>query len=176
MAKLSTVEHTSGQPLSVLPWSAMKSPVNILALGFGSGYFPKAPGTAGSVLALLLALAFPVLINLWIVFVASLSGVYICQYCADKLGVHDHGGIVWDEFCGVWLTLALIPQTPAWWLAGFACFRFFDIVKPWPIKWIDSKVEGGWGIMLDDLLAAIFAALVVNLIALLLELGMGNGL
>ncbi len=140
-----------------IPVKALLSPVNLLALGFGSGLTPKAPGTAGTLLGWLLALMFPLLLQGWVIVVASLLGVYICHQSAKKLAVHDHPGIVWDEFCGIWLTLFLAPVGLAWSIAAFVLFRFFDIVKPWPISYLDSKVQGGLGIMVDDLLAAIFA-------------------
>jgi len=151
------------------------NPINFLALGFGSGLFPKMPGTSGSFLALIFAFYFPWLITWESVFIASLVGFYICDYCAKKLGVHDHPAIVWDEFCGIWLTLLLINillqlNTPLltdignnlgiWhFVIAFMMFRVFDITKPWPINIADKNVNGGVGIMVDDLLAAVYASL-----------------
>lgn len=137
---------------------------HFLAFGFGTGLARKAPGTWGTLAGLVFVpflqwLALPV--ALVIIAVATLFGVWLCGKVADDLGVHDHGGIVWDEIVGIWLTLILLPAHWIWWLAGFVLFRLFDILKPWPISVLDRKVNGGLGIMLDDLLAAVFAAFVL---------------
>lgn len=84
-------------------------------------------------------------------------GVWVCGRVSQKLGVHDHGGIVWDEMVGYWLTVAVVPLQWTWLLAGFLLFRFFDIYKPWPIRLLDKNMSGGFGIMIDDILAAIFS-------------------
>ena len=96
-------------------------------------------------------------------------GVWICGRVSQKLGVHDHGGIVWDEWVGFWLTAAFIPLTWPWLLAAFALFRVFDILKPWPIRQLDKKVEGGFGIMIDDVVAALFAILILAMAQLILS-------
>ena len=94
-------------------------------------------------------------------------GVWICDEAAKKLGEHDFGGIVWDEVAGYLITLWFVPLSWQTILLGFVLFRFFDIIKPWPIKWLDQHVQGGFGIMIDDVLAAVFAGgllfLIVNL-------------
>ena len=88
--------------------------------------------------------------------------------------MHDHGGIVWDEWIGMWITLLWLPlggglwADIAWVVYAFVAFRFFDILKPWPIKWLDAKVHGGFGIMIDDVLAGIFALVVVQTTAALI--------
>lgn len=145
----------------------LRNPVIFLAFGLGSGLSPKAPGTAGSAVALLF---FPGLV--WLgwplalagIVVAGVFGIWLCGRAAQILGVHDHESIVWDEFVGQWL--ALLPLLPlAGWnlpsavalLAGFVLFRVFDILKPWPISWCDQHLEGGFGIMFDDILAGIAA-------------------
>ena len=138
----------------------IRNPVHFLAFGFGSGLSPKAPGTAGTLVAMLLwplLAGLPLEIYLAIVAVASVGGFYLCGKTASDLGVHDHPGIVWDEIAGYWLAMAAIPCTWYWMLAGFVLFRFFDIWKPWPISWLDKQVHGGVGIMVDDLLAGLFA-------------------
>lgn len=94
-----------------------------------------------------------------------LFGVYICDRSASDLGVHDHPGIVWDEMLGYWLVMLAAPPGWIWLLVGFVLFRLFDIFKPWPISWVDKKVGGGFGIMLDDVLAAVFAWLLLQLLA-----------
>lgn len=142
-----------------------RDPVLLLAFGLGSGLSPKAPGTAGSLLAVVL---FPLLALLplsgyvAVVALTIVAGIWICGRAAHKLGVHDHGGIVLDEIAGVWLALVTFPPTWYWLLAGFLLFRFFDIVKPWPIRWLDRRVSGGFGIMVDDLLAGVFTWLVLS--------------
>jgi len=143
---------------------ATSSPLGFLAFGLGSGLSPKAPGTAGTAVGVLLA--FPLAgIPLWagLMFVALvfLAGIPICDRASKRLGVHDHGGIVWDEFVGIWLVLVLVPFDWVWWLAAFVAFRVFDIGKPWPIDWLDRRVSGGFGIMLDDLIAAVYALAVL---------------
>ena len=93
-----------------------------------------------------------------IVLVGFLAGIYLCNFSSRALGVHDHGGIVWDEFIGFWITMIAVPQLNWQWLvAGFLLFRFFDIVKPWPVKQADRRISGGFGIMIDDVLAGLYA-------------------
>ena len=90
-----------------------------------------------------------------------LLGVKLCGQVSRQLGVHDHGGIVWDEMLGYWLSIAFVPLQWHWLLAAFLLFRFFDIVKPWPIRQLDQKVSGGFGIMIDDVVAALFTIIVL---------------
>jgi len=137
----------------------IRNPVHFLAFGFGSGLSPKAPGTAGTLVALLLwplLAGLPLTVYLAIVAVVSIGGFYLCGKTASDLGVHDHPGIVWDEIAGYWLAMTAVPFTWYWMLAGFVLFRLFDIWKPWPISWLDRKVHGGVGIMVDDLIAGVF--------------------
>ncbi len=132
----------------------------LLAFGFGSGLSPVVPGTMGTLVGLpaiwLLALL-PLSIALIVIALAAILGVYLCEYSSRQLGVHDHKGIVWDEFVGVWITFLAVPLTWPAVVAGFVIFRFFDMVKPWPICVADRKVHGGFGIMFDDLLAGLAA-------------------
>ena len=147
---------------------SMKNPVHLLAFGFGSGLSPKAPGTMGSLAAIPFFLLMQDLSStyyLLILLAASLVGVYLCGKTADDLGVHDHPGIVWDEFVGYWLTMFMAPSGWLWVVIGFVLFRIFDILKPWPISWLDKRVAGGFGIMVDDLLAGVFALLCLQLLA-----------
>jgi len=89
-------------------------------------------------------------------------GCYLCQKTADDMGVHDHGSVVWDEFVGVFIVLASIPTLSLPWIViAFVLFRFFDILKPYPIRYFDQKLESGFGIMVDDVLAAIYAVIVI---------------
>jgi len=138
--------------------------VHLLALGFGAGLAKKAPGTVGSLVGLAFAMALAPLgwaWNLAAVAVAVAAGVWICGESARRLGVHDHPSIVWDEVAGMMITMLAAPA--AWWGAplAFALFRLFDIAKPWPIREIDHGMRGGVGIMLDDVLAGVFAGLVL---------------
>lgn len=140
--------------------SLLRDPVHFLALGFGSGLSPKAPGTAGTLMAIPLYLLLEPLswpIYLAIVVVTGLVGIALCDLSAKRLGVHDHPGIVWDEFVGYWITMFLAPSGWLWIVIGFVLFRIFDILKPWPISWLDRHVGGGLGIMVDDILAGLFA-------------------
>ena len=143
---------------------ALKTPTGFMAFGFGSGLAPFAPGTFGTLAAIPPYLLMAQL-N-WIGYIALVLftfiwGVYLCEQASKNLGVHDHGGIVWDEFVGMWLTMFLIPLQWQWLLLGFVLFRVFDIIKPFPIKWLDQHVKGGFGIMVDDVIAGIYAWIVL---------------
>ncbi|MBN4053452.1 phosphatidylglycerophosphatase A [Haliea sp. AH-315-K21] len=144
-------------------------PVHFLAFGFGSGLSPKAPGTAGTVVAVILYLLLaqlPLLAYLGMLLVTFAVGIYICGRSSKLLGVHDHGGIVWDEFVGYWITMLVAPSGWEWIIIGFILFRLFDILKPFPINVFDKHVHGGLGIMLDDAIAGSFAWLCLQLIAI----------
>jgi len=154
-----------GRPDQPRPnWRHLADPVHLLALGFGTGLAPVAPGTFGSLVGLALALALAPLglgWNLAAVALAVLAGVWICGESARRLGVHDHPAIVWDEVAG--MMIAMLAAPAAWWGVplAFVLFRAFDIAKPWPIREIDHGMRGGLGIILDDVLAGVFAALVL---------------
>ena len=141
------------------------SPSGFLAFGFGSGLSPLAPGTMGTLVAVPFIFVLKPLgdLGFWVaVVLAFLLGVQLCGSVSRKLGVHDHGGIVWDEMVGYWISAAFIPLQWPWLLAAFLLFRLFDILKPWPIRQLDKKVSGGFGIMIDDVVAAIFTVLVLG--------------
>ena len=143
----------------------LRNPLHLLSLGFGSGLSPFAPGTCGTLAAIplyLLLAPLPFWYYLAAVTVAFAIGVYLCGYTSKALGEHDHGGIVWDEFVGFWITMIAVPATWQWILAGFVLFRLFDIVKPWPVKIADAKMKGGFGIMFDDVLAALYALIILQ--------------
>ncbi len=147
----------------------LRHPVHWLAFGFGSGLSPKAPGTVGTLAAvplylLLAQLSLPLYAAL--VVAAFLLGIYLCHATAADMGVHDHPGIVWDEFVGYWITMLAAPPGWLWVVLGFALFRLFDVWKPWPISWCDRHVHGGFGIMLDDVLAGLLALICLQAIAL----------
>ena len=144
------------------------NPIHLLALGFGSGAAPKAPGTCGTLVAVIIYWPLSQLSPehyLLMLLVTSVMGIYICGQTAKDLGVHDHGSIVWDEFVGFWITMFAAPVGWVWVVVGFVLFRFFDIIKPWPISWIDKNITGGFGIMLDDVIAGVMAAGVLQGIA-----------
>jgi len=140
----------------------------LLAMGFGSGLSPKAPGTVGSLAALIVMYPMALLPFTWQLIglvLAFTAGIAICSRAADAIGTHDHGAIVWDEWVGLWAVLVILPFSWDTWLMAFALFRLFDIAKPWPIGWFDHHLSGGLGIMVDDLLAALFSIMALVLIA-----------
>jgi len=144
----------------------MTDPVNFLAFGFGTGLAPIAPGTFGSlpgVLLFWLTMDFGLYVQLGVAAALVVSGVWICGESARRIGVHDYGGIVWDEIAGMYITLLAAPISLVGWVLAFVLFRITDIVKPWPIRDLDHRIEGGLGIMLDDLVAALYAALLLGL-------------
>ncbi len=143
-----------------------RNPVHILASGFGSGLAPRAPGTFGTLAAIpivVLAQHLPGWMYFGLTVLMFGAGIFICGRAARDWGVSDHPAIVWDEFVGLLVTLSLAP-TGAWMLlAGFVLFRLFDIVKPWPICSVDQHVHGGFGIMLDDVIAGVYAGAILYL-------------
>ncbi|MEZ5503909.1 MAG: phosphatidylglycerophosphatase A [Halioglobus sp.] len=144
----------------------LRHPVQLLAFGFGSGLAPKAPGTAGTLVAVPLYLLFAhwdLLHYTLLVGLGALLGIWICDAASRQLQVHDHPGIVWDEFVGYWITMWAVPPTWTWIIAGFVVFRVLDIVKPWPVSVLDRKVRGGLGIMIDDVLAGALACLTLHI-------------
>ena len=144
----------------------LTDPVHFLAFGFGTGLAPVAPGTVGSLLGVLLAwltLNLDLYAQIGIAAGLIVAGVWICGESSRRLGVHDHGGIVWDEIAGMYVTLLAAAPTLTAWALGFLLFRAFDIVKPWPIRDLDHRLGGGSGIMLDDLVAALYAAVLLAL-------------
>jgi phosphatidylglycerophosphatase A len=138
-----------------------KRPVCFLGLGFGSGLAPKAPGTFGTIAAIpiyLLMQNLSLASYLVLTVIAFIVGIWICQKSADWLGKEDPSAVVWDEIVGYLVTMITAPQGWQWVALGFVLFRFFDILKPWPISLADKELHGGFGIMLDDVIAGVFAA------------------
>lgn len=155
-----------------IPARLLLNPVHFLSLGGGSGLSPWAPGTAGTLVAVplyLLISGLPLMWYLGVVIFGFLLGIYLCETTSQALGVHDHSGIVWDEVIGFWITMTLVPVTWYWIVAGFVLFRFFDIVKPWPIRQVDKQVHGGFGIMLDDVLAGFYALICLQVLLFLVS-------
>ncbi|MGN6518887.1 MAG: phosphatidylglycerophosphatase A family protein [Dokdonella sp.] len=138
-----------------------------IATGFGSGLSPLAPGTVGSGAALLPWLAlrelpWPAYVGL--VVIAFAVGVWASNVAVSRLRIDDPGAVVWDEFVGQWialLPLVVAPRGWLWILAGFALFRLFDVCKPWPVSWADRRIAGGFGVMVDDVIAGAYAAIVL---------------
>jgi phosphatidylglycerophosphatase A len=146
---------------------AYAHPARIIAFGFGAGLARVAPGTCGTLIAWPLgwmlgaahpAIVFPLIVGLFVL------GVWACGVTASHLGLHDHGSIVWDEIVAFLLVSVLLPRELGWQLAGFVAFRAFDIGKPPPIRWIERRYQGGFGVMFDDLLAAGYTLLALALV------------
>jgi len=145
----------------------LSHPVHFLSLGFGSGLSPKAPGTFGTLVGLplyWLISACSLSFQLTLIFILFIAGIYFCQKTGDAIGVSDHGGIVWDEIVAMMLVLTFVPVHWFWWLLAFALFRLFDIWKPFPIRQLDANIKGGLGVMVDDLLAAVYAIAVLKIL------------
>jgi phosphatidylglycerophosphatase A len=144
-------------------------PAGWIASGFGSGFSPFASGTAGSAAALIPWFALRELSPVWYVaavVVAFAIGVWASSFVIRTLRVEDPGVVVWDEFVGQWialLPLVVAPRGWPWIVAGFVLFRLFDVWKPWPASWADRSVKGGFGTMLDDVIAGLYAAVVLAL-------------
>lgn len=143
------------------------NPVFWIANGFGAGLIPWAPGTFGTLVAIpiyLGLLGLPMWLYLLVVLVALLAGIGVCSYVARQMGENDHPSIVWDEIVGFLITMIAAPTGWLWIAIGFVLFRLFDIWKPWPIRLIDQRVKGGAGIMLDDVLAAGYALVILQVL------------
>lgn len=149
----------------------LTNPVHFLALGFGSGLLPKAPGTFGTLAGIpvyLLLSGLSLEIYLLVTAVIFVGGIWICDRAARDFGVHDHPAIVWDEIAGYLVAMIAAPAGWLWVVGGFLLFRLFDVLKPWPISVLDRRVSGGFGIMVDDLLAGVLAALALQALAWLI--------
>jgi phosphatidylglycerophosphatase A len=143
-----------------IPGAALRQPVVLLASGFGAGLAPIAPGTAGSLVGVLIYMAMaelPILPYVALTLLLAVVGVWVCDRAGKRLGVSDHPGIVWDEIVGLLITMTGTPWSWQGVVLGFAFFRLFDILKPWPIASIERRVPGGLGVMLDDVMAGLYA-------------------
>ena len=164
--------HPAAEPEAAIKPTLFRRPVQFLAFGFGSGLSPRAPGTAGTLVAIPLYWLIADWNLFWysaFVLLAAVLGIWICDVASRQLKVHDHPGIVWDEFVGYWITMWAVPVDWVWMLAGFVVFRVLDIAKPWPISQLDRKVKGGFGIMIDDVLAGVMACGILHLTLWLLQ-------
>ena len=151
--------------MNTIPEGSLRHPVHFLALGFGSGAAPFAPGTAGTLAAIplyLLLAQLPLSAYLALLAVICLSGIWICGKTAKDWQVHDHSAIVWDEFAGFLVTMIAAPVSWVWVILGFLLFRLFDIWKPYPINLLDKHVSGGFGIMIDDILAGLYSLVILQ--------------
>lgn len=184
MTELHKPDITKANPCPPCPAnaSAWEKCVYWLGIGLGSGLPKKAPGTWGTVGGLIVAL--PMLglgfkVFLAITVFGCLVGSYICGKTSDLMGVHDDPHIVWDEWVGMWIAMLPIaiaidsrPSLPEFngrnyliaIIFSFILFRFFDIIKPFPIKWVDKNVDGGFGILIDDILAGLMAVITLILL------------
>lgn len=158
-----------------IPLAALRDPVLLLATGFGLGALRPAPGTWGTLLGLPLAFGLaglPLWLAASVLVGLALAGIRLCDAAGRRLGVADHGGIVFDEIVGVCVALLLLPMDAFDLAVGFLTFRLFDIAKPWPVSWADRSLPGGLGVMADDLIAGAFAgALTFALRLLAVRLG-----
>lgn len=161
------------EPLTAMQRNALMShPSGWIATALGAGLVPKAPGTAGSAVALLpwwfLLRGLPPGAYAAVLVAGFVLGVWACGVAGRRIGAQDHGALVWDEVVAMWLTLWAVPGGWPWMVAGFLLFRLFDIWKPWPVRWADRRVHGGVGVMLDDVVAGVYALIVLQLAALAL--------
>jgi len=148
------------------PAALLRQPACALAFGFGAGFAPRAPGTFGALLGLPLAAALtqvPLSVAAFVLLLLGVLGVWCCDIAGRRLGVSDHSAIVWDEVVGMALTLLAVPLAWRHYLLGFALFRAFDILKPWPVGALDRQVGGGLGVMLDDVAAGLLAGATLQL-------------
>lgn len=149
---------------------SLTNPIHFFATGFGSGLLKPAPGTWGSLAGVLIAILFwqiteSRLFFFFLALIGFIVGCWLCQKTGEDTGIHDDGRIVWDEMVAIWLMFSGLPEYS--WLyysLTFALFRLFDIWKPMPIRYFDNKLENGFGVMLDDIFAAIYAQLSLYII------------
>lgn len=149
------------------PARLLKDPGHLVSMGFGSGLAPIASGTFGTLAAipLYMVVHYYSVTAFFVMTLASIMvGIYLCGRTAHALGVKDHSAIVWDEFAGFFVTMLWVPMTWQMIVAGFFLFRLADIVKPWPASYFDAKVQGGVGVMLDDVVAGLYASGVLYLL------------
>lgn len=145
----------------------LKNPLHFLSFGFGSGLAPKAPGTFGTLVAIPVVILAAYLGTTGFIIatvLASVVGIYLCGYTAKAMGEHDHPAIVWDEIAGYMVAMIAVPVSWQTLLVAFVLFRIFDIIKPWPIRYLDKHIHGGLGIMIDDILAGLASLAIIHLL------------
>lgn len=151
-----------------VPRSVWEKPSHFIAFGFGSGAAPFAPGTFGTLMAVPFYLAMQSLSHtmyLLLVVVITLASIWLCHKVTKEIGIHDHSGMCLDEIVGYLVTMYGAPQGLIWIISGVLLFRLFDIWKPWPISYIDAQLQGGAGIILDDVLAGIYSLIALRILA-----------
>ncbi|MFU8783981.1 phosphatidylglycerophosphatase A [Aliidiomarina sp.] len=154
-------------PLKKSKRELIKHPVHFFSFGFGTGLLPKAPGTFGTLPAIVLVWLFSpldVAAYMGVVVFATIIGIYLCGATAKAMGEHDAPAIVWDEIAGYMIAMIAVPVSWQSLLLAFVLFRIFDIIKPWPISWLDKKVDGGFGIMLDDIVAGFITLVLMHIV------------
>jgi phosphatidylglycerophosphatase A len=164
------VLKSRGKSQPPVPYAVWQNPLYFVAFGLGSGAMPFAPGTFGTLLAIpfyLLLRPLPLAFYLLFVFFFIIASALICERVSREIQVHDHPGMCIDEFVGFFVTMINAPPGLIWVLLGFLLFRLFDIWKPWPIRVIDEKVHGGFGMILDDIVAGVFSLIVIQIIAII---------
>lgn len=164
---------SDASPVARIPVSTLRRPVVLLACGFGVGLSPRAPGTAGTLVGVLIYMTvagLPLLAYAFVVAVLAIAGVWICGRAGLALRATDHPGIVWDEIVGLLITLFATPPSWPGVLLGFALFRLFDVLKPWPVSLIDRRVGGGLGVMLDDVMAGLYALACLQILRIAFEI------
>ena len=151
----------------IIPLRMLANPIHCFSFGFGSGLLPKMPGTWGTIVAFIFFTPMMKLSStsyLLLLVILTMFSIFAADYTSKELGVHDHSAIVCDEIVGYLLVLFFVPHTFIYILLSFVSFRFFDIVKPWPINFLDKNIPGGAGIVLDDIVAAVYAILALLLL------------
>ena len=151
-----------------IPHSVWEKPSHFIAFGFGSGTFPFAPGTFGTLMAMPFYVALHALspLNyLFFLIVITIGSMWLCDKVSKEIQTHDHPGMCLDEIVGYLVTMFTIPFGFKWMILGFILFRVFDILKPWPIRWMDQKIHGGFGMILDDVMAGIYSLLILKIIS-----------
>lgn len=151
-----------------IPDSIWQKPSHFIAFGFGSGAIPIAPGTFGTLMAIPFYLALrslPLSAYIVIVVAIMIASMWLSEKVSKEIRVDDHQGMCLDEIVGFLVTMTAIPHGAGWIVAGFILFRFFDIVKPWPIRLIDTKMHNGIGVILDDVMAGIYSWIILFLLA-----------
>ncbi len=159
-------------PVTFTKKQVLTQPLILCAVGFGSGLLPFAPGTWGSLLALFIYLGLnqlPFYGYLICLVLAFIFGIFCCGIAAKAVGLDDHPSIVWDEFVGYWITMLLAPSGWWWMIVGFVLFRIIDIYKPFPIAILERRFHSGFGIMLDDAVAGVYAWGLLHIIVWIVE-------
>lgn len=153
-----------------MPEGVFEKPLYFIAFGFGTGIIPFAPGTFGTLFAVFLYSLLPALSfssHLIITTIITVLSIFICDKVSREIELHDHPGMCLDEFPGFFVSMLFAPTGWIGLVAAFLLFRIFDIIKPWPINWIDKNVHGGFGMVLDDVLAGVYVSIIFVMISLL---------